>query len=572
MLSGLATALALPPTRVFALVVGYLLAGLFGAGLATYAFRRRRAEPSVRAFGYLALVATLVCLALSARMLSTTLETKLLWNTVTYVGWGAIGPLILLFVLRYVDAGSDVSRRTLAGLAVVPAVTLVLVATTQFHSIHYADVGLRYVDGWPIARLEVGTWFWVFWIYEYGLCVLGAGVLLHYARDAAGAFRTQAVALVVALLLMLSANLAFLVFGLAPFPGADLTPFGIAAGLLVVGAAVFHVGFIDVVPVARERVFEALDDPVVVVNRNGIVVDANAAADCLLDASQPLAPARDVLPPEVLDSGLLEDDVEESEVELAGDTDTWYLVRRHPVGEGAFALIFTDVTERRVREQRLEEFASVLSHDVRNPLAVADGHLALARDSDDPGPHIEATQRAVDRIGRIVDDLLTVAEDGGSVTDPEPIDLATVAEAAWSSVDTGDAQLSVVDTMVIEADFDRLQRALENLFRNSVDHGATVHRPSTQPTRNGDPVTVTVGTTPDGFYVADDGPGIPEASRELVFDRGYTTGGDGVGLGLTIVAGVADAHGWSVEATEGEAGGARFVFRTQRSVVAQEQS
>jgi signal transduction histidine kinase len=94
-----------------------------------------------------------------------------------------------------------------------------------------------------------------------------------------------------------------------------------------------------------------------------------------------------------------------------------------------------------------------------------------------------------------------------------------------------------------------LSQLLENLFRNAVEHG-------------GDDVTVNVGSLPGGFYVADDGPGIPAADRESVFEPGFTTNDDGTGFGLEIVEAVASAHGWDVrvtDAAEGE-GGARFEF------------
>jgi Signal transduction histidine kinase len=64
----------------------------------------------------------------------------------------------------------------------------------------------------------------------------------------------------------------------------------------------------------------------------------------------------------------------------------------------------------------------------------------------------------------------------------------------------------------------------------------------------------------DGFYLADDGPGIPEEDRDRVLDRGYSTTADGTGLGLAIVATVAEAHGWTVSVTDSIGGGARFEF------------
>ena len=97
----------------------------------------------------------------------------------------------------------------------------------------------------------------------------------------------------------------------------------------------------------------------------------------------------------------------------------------------------------------------------------------------------------------------------------------------------------------LQADATRLRQLLENLFRNSVDHG-------------GEDVTITVGTLADGFYVADDGPGIPEAERDQVFESGYSTNRDGTGFGLAIVEEIAAGHGWEITVTEGVEGGARF--------------
>ena len=82
---------------------------------------------------------------------------------------------------------------------------------------------------------------------------------------------------------------------------------------------------------------------------------------------------------------------------------------------------------------------------------------------------------------------------------------------------------------------------------HAAEHGSTA----------GD-LRVRVGTLPDGFYVADDGPGIPEADRGQVFDAGYSATDGGTGFGLNIVQRVADAHGWEIGVTESEAGGARF--------------
>jgi signal transduction histidine kinase len=185
---------------------------------------------------------------------------------------------------------------------------------------------------------------------------------------------------------------------------------------------------------------------------------------------------------------------------------------------------------------------------------VAQGRLKLARTSGDD-THLDAVADAHDRMGRLVDGLLqlTVTDAAGET---DPLDLSTVARAAWGSVETAGASLVVDTDRVVHADENRLRQLLENLFRNSVEHGSTAGKEAD----DGATVTVTVGDLPAGFFVEDDGPGIEPERRSAVFEAGYSTNTEGTGLGLLIVADVAAEHGWSVDVTEGTAGGARFEF------------
>jgi signal transduction histidine kinase len=107
---------------------------------------------------------------------------------------------------------------------------------------------------------------------------------------------------------------------------------------------------------------------------------------------------------------------------------------------------------------------------------------------------------------------------------------------------------------------------LVNLFRNAVEHGST--GPDSQARQDaveqgGDDVAVRVGDLGDGgFFVADDGLGIPPDERDAVLDSGYTNSEAGTGYGLAIVDEIAAAHDWSLSVTESREGGARFEFRT----------
>ncbi|GAA0508864.1 PAS fold-containing protein [Halorubrum aquaticum] len=196
---------------------------------------------------------------------------------------------------------------------------------------------------------------------------------------------------------------------------------------------------------------------------------------------------------------------------------------------------------------RLEEFASVVSHDLRNPLNTAAGHLELlAAESD--SEHVEPVQRSLSRMETLIEDLLALARDGVRVEALAEIGLAELVSDAWSTAETADAELTVeLDRTRIRADESRLRQLLENLFRNAVEHG-------------GDDVSVRVGTLGDasGFYVEDDGPGIPEDDCERAFEAGYSTSDEGTGFGLSIVEEIVAAHDWTVTAGESESGGARF--------------
>ena len=226
------------------------------------------------------------------------------------------------------------------------------------------------------------------------------------------------------------------------------------------------------------------------------------------------------------------------------------------LAEHAAAAINRQERERELQEradelakqnERLDKFASIVSHDLRNPLSVARGRLDLARMTGDE-EHYRAVERAHERMDELVSGLLTLARQGELNSDPVPVELRSAAAQAWRTVETGDLELVTGDAPTVEADPERLRQLLENLFTNAAEHGDGA-------------TTVTVGRLGDGFYVADDGVGIPADERGGIFQSGRSSTEGGTGLGLVIVETVAEAHGWTVSATESEAGGARFEFR-----------
>ena len=209
------------------------------------------------------------------------------------------------------------------------------------------------------------------------------------------------------------------------------------------------------------------------------------------------------------------------------------------------------VTERKFRElqlerqnDRLDEFVQLVSHDLRNPLSVASGAIDLVEETGDVS-RLEQARTALTRAEELIDDLGTIAKHGAPVDTTDTIDLEACVDRGWETVDTAAATLhDAVRGETISADESRLLQLFENFFRNAVEHA-------------GEDVTITVGLLEGGFFVQDDGPGIPPDEREQVFRHGYTTDEGGTGFGLSIVRSIADAHGWSVRLADSDAG-ARF--------------
>ena len=223
--------------------------------------------------------------------------------------------------------------------------------------------------------------------------------------------------------------------------------------------------------------------------------------------------------------------------------------------------------EQELRRQidRLEEFTGVVSHDLRNPLNIAQGRIGIV-DEECNSDSIAAIDRALDRMEAIIEDTLTLARQGQTVDTDEidPVDIESVVDHCVDIVDIGDSEIRLVDSFSPQADRNRLYQLFENLVRNAVEHSDT-------------PVTIRVGQLNEmftstrvesdgtfGFYIEDDGPGVPDAKREQVFEPGESTNPKGTGFGLPIVKRIAEAHGWEICLTDSFDGGARFEFKNVR--------
>ncbi|WP_178915930.1 ATP-binding protein [Natronomonas gomsonensis] len=465
------------------------------------------------------------------------------------VGFAAVGAW-LYFCSAYTGRSlhEDATYRRAAIAVFVFVVGLKL--TNPIHGLYFTATPTP--TPFPHLAVEHSVLHWVSMGLAYALSAVGFFMLFELFTQVGHDTRPLAV-----LVGLTGLPLVFDIVGTASPRFIDMTYEPIGVALFAVGTLFLFFERFQTVRLAGN-----VDSPVVFLDEDDEIRDSNAPAHQLFPNLDDAVgePLEEALPAvaDRLASG-------ETLLELSRDGESrYYMVATNPFTFGntrvGRVLLFTDVTqtERYRREierqnERLGRFASVVSHDLRNPLSVAYGRVELEQEARaTESENLTAAADALDRMGRLIEDVLTLARAGDDIDDRQPVSLSSIAERAWETVDD-DGELRIESDATCEADPDRLQQALENLFRNSVEHA-------------GPDVVVTVGSLDDGtgFYVEDDGPGIAPDLREQAFEWGVS-GKGGSGLGLAIVETIVEGHGWEITVKESADGGARFEVTGVRS-------
>jgi len=525
-----------------------------------------------------------------AQLLAPTVAGKRPW----FIARHAMSPLFSMafwvFAARYTDRRVLLERRYLLPIV---AVGVGFIGCVLFNpgELYWSALTLDSTGPLPLLALTFGPLFWLNCAYIFGVVAVAHVVIVSMWKRTFASYRPQLLVMTAVggiefgLSLLFLSEHTTLVPALNPWPNVQLITYGATIAALPIGWSYVNDFLFDIQPLARQAVIESMDDAVFIIDHGGSIRYTNSAANRLLDrpsdAEAPTASVEDAFAsrPTLLEcytraaegEDLTEDtildrtiDGEQRFYDIGAST-----ITNSTQEDVGVVVVARDITEtRRQRGQlrvrtaqleqktaqlqrqneRLDQFSQYISHDLRNPIQVASGYIEIARETGDLS-RLDDIDRAVGRMNEMVEDLRELTTvDRGSL-DVHSVNLATAAYTAWAHVDTAGATLSVPDNATILADNDYLLHVFENLFRNAIEHGGTDAR------------TIVVAPLPDGFYVADDGVGIPEADRDSVLDHGYSTTDGGTGLGMSIVRTIADAHDWTVTVTESAAGGARFEFR-----------
>jgi len=570
-----------------------------------------------------------------AELLSGSVPAKRPWLVARHAITPAVALSFWVFAARYTDS-QWMLRRRLLGPIVAGGAALTLSTVVNPGGLYWRSLIL--VEGGPLVLLDqdFGPLFWAMILYIAVVVGYGHARIVSLSFDSFDVYRRQLLALGVSGVVEFALLGVFLTGHLAaiptvnPNPHVQLITYSTVLVAIPLGWSYYRDALFDLQPLANQTVIGNMDDAVFVLDTEGVVRKTNTRAGELLggpsppslvgqsatavfadhpalgeryrgtvaheDSEQPTA-ASDADHLDVpADNGVAETrpgDADPVAIEVNGEeayvdlrTSAIRNARGDVVGR---VLVVRDVTERARQRRRLERtneqlerLADVVAHDMRGPVSTAQKLTTLLeQDLESPDDHVEQSLSDLERVhGRLeefADHIPRLAREGTDVEAPVECDLGAVAEDAWGVVGDDEVRLIVEETITLAADPRRLQQALENLFRNALEHGRPDETPESPGATDGGiesstgpgesasvaegVTTIRVGTFERGVYVADDGPGVPPRLREDIFEYGVSTA-EGSGFGLAIVRTIVEAHGWEIAITDAREGGARFEIRT----------
>lgn len=543
-----------------------LLAGMISLTLAIYVFRKRTSAFDTRGLVTLLASSGIVSFLFVFLVLASekSIMMFLLNGAFTFLLVGSLG--LLHFSVAFAGRTEVLTRRRMVILGTGATALVGTMWTDRIHHTFRADIEL-YTEPVRMVNVVYGPTGQLSVAYVFGIALVSTYFILGHLYRSETLYRIQGLIVATAVVLPLLGSALSLVNW--PNPAVNLTPVFTVTSAILYTVAVTRYGLLDVVPLAQKEIIDNMNDFLVVTDQTGTLVSVNSRAQELIDEQRPIGrPVDEILPMDQNSTNGVGTSAEEGkwdgEITVEQEHETYVLdVRSVPIhaSDGRFlgrAITLRDISELKDREQRLEQqndqldqIVSMVSHDLRNPLNVAQMRTAFISEEYDDDD-IESIQDSLTRMETIIDDMLTLARSGQDVETTEQCILTELVRNSWSNVKTDGAELdSRVRTATIQGDSTRLLHVFENLFRNAVEH-------------NEDAVTVRVGMLDrcEGFYVEDSGEGIPTDKQDDIFDHGYTTSEEGSGFGLSIVDDIVEAHGWSITVTGSDDGGARFEICT----------
>lgn len=279
-------------------ILPLLLAAFISLAVALYAWSRR-STPSAIALALLALSIAEWSIGYALEIAGADLPTKLLWGKIQYIGIASAPLFWLIFAFNHAHQGQRLSHQRMMLLALIPTLTVLLAFTTELHGWLWRKIDVSQSGSFSALKVSYGFWFWIHFAYSYLLLAAGAWIVLRSIGKMQGLYRGQAAALIMAVVSPWAANALYL-SGNSPIPFLDITPFAFTLTVAGLAWGIFGFRLVDISPIARSQVVEAMRDGMIVLDMRARVVDMNQAAGLIigLPARQAIGkPVEEILSP-----------------------------------------------------------------------------------------------------------------------------------------------------------------------------------------------------------------------------------------------------------------------------------
>lgn len=487
----------------------------------------------------------------------TDAEFQLAAATISFIGIALIPVALFLIAFAYAGMGPFFTLRKKLALFIIPGITIMLVATNSHHYLFYSGVTRQYLFGTVIWEVSYGPLYPIHIIYSFFLVATSIGILLYTYTGSTSLIRRQIAWLFLGILVPLTVNLLH-ILRIDPYPGLDWTPFALifTAGILVSGHA--RIRLFSIVPLARDRIIESMEDGIIVLDRDYRIIDMNKSAT--LTVGETFRDVEGTDGTAILNRWGSPDPKKQSVLVHRKIDNRTFEVRSHrlrdKIGNEYGVIIFIrDITEVYRARKSLEEankklnlLSSITRHDILNQITAILGYGSIIREELPDDPEIQNYMSRLNAAVRTIQRQISFTADYENLGMADPVwqHAETVIHRAMQETDTGSIPIEV-KTGNLEIYSDPLFfKVFANLFQNTIHHAEGAAKIIIWFEKRGD----------DGVLVVeDDGIGIPENMKERIFTH---IRGSKMGLGLFLIREILSITGMGIQETGTYGEGARF--------------
>jgi len=495
-------------------------------------------------------------------ILFTDLDMILFWSKFSYFGI-VIAPVAWFdFAVNYTGRKKYFNNRwRIPLLMIIPVITLVLVFTNQYHSLIWENITLIQKNSIFYYVKDYGPWFYVTVAYSYLLMMVGAFYIIDPLSMSFSLYKRQKTFLILGILIPLIANAIYVSFG-PPIYSLDTTPLTFLASSSIMLYSLFHLGFLDIIPIAQKNILESIKDSILVLDYSKRIVHINDSAASLIGARASGVVGNsidEVMPNWKKLMGHMGDemsDVEEQNI-LENMNKKYYNCTISPLMQNdknlGHLIIIRDVTlyisnENRIKKlnEHLKLINKMLRHDISNHLTVASFSIEMLNTND-----IEMKRRAQRSISRSFDIIKRMKELENVISKHQELKGYKMSDVFKDIIKNyPEIEFNMEGDCNVLAD-DAISSVLDNLVNNAIVHGSTDRIDVNMITKDGSCI----------IDIKDYGIGIPDSIKEDIFKDEFSYGDNkGTGIGLFIVKKSIERYGGEIKVSDNEPRGTVFTL------------